>query len=437
MTIVQSLNAVMPVGAVPGTLSSNTFTSFNANNGTETHAMVWDEVGIIDLSASLDSADYLGSGEGITGDVTNVGRFIPADFEVTMTNLIDRPLFIPSASNFTYMGEDFTTEFTLTARNALGSPTTTQNYFGDFAKLDTPGELSFFAIQDITSGDNDDIDYSGRLAASATNALPADFSADWTAGVVALSGNLIFNRQAAPSQVDYDNGLRQEEAPITSLQIAFTALDDDGVIDIGRNVEDDDGVTEPGPDLYNLIGIQEFHYGRIRLENAYGSEIPEEQELDGEDQNVTGEDIPIYIVAEYFDGTNFVSNTDDVATPYSSTNLSLVPGSFTDNLNAGNTTSTITVGSGVIYQGETEEQNITDTPLYLAAPGEGNDGSVLIELDLTALGLDFLKHEWRGALEIEDDNQDSSFDDNPRAFIEFGVYQTNERIINWRELFLE
>ncbi len=436
MTIVQSLNAVMPVGAVTGTLTNTAYTDFNANNGSQTNALVWDEVGIIDLTATLDSGSYLGSGEGVTGDLFNLGRFIPANFTVTMTNLIDRPLFTPSAANFTYMGEDFTGEFTLTAINALGSPTTTQNYIGDFAKLDTPGELSFFAIEDLT-GAGDDIDYTVRLQTSSTNAFPADFSADWVAGVVPLSGNLIFNRQDAPSQVDYDLGLRQEEAPITSLQIAVTAIDEDSVIDTGRNVDDDDGSVETDTFLYNLIGIQEFRYGRIRLENAYGSEIPEEQESDGQDQNITGEDIPIYIIAEYFDGTDFVVNTDDIATPYSSANLSLVPGSFTDNLNATNASSTITVGNGVIFQGVTEEQNVNNRPLFLQAPGEGNDGTMLIELDLDALGLGFLQHEWRGVGEIEDDLQDSSFDDNPRALIEFGVLQSDERIINWQELFLE
>jgi len=446
MTIVQSLNSLMPVAAVTGTLTNTAYTDFNANNGSQTNALVWDEVGIINLAATLDSGSYLGSNESITGNLFNLGRFIPANFTVTMTNLVSRPLFMFPAANFTYMGEDFTAEFTLTAINALASPTTTQNYIGDFAKLDTPGELSFFAIEDVAGiPDGNDINYSARLQISPTNAnvFPADFSGYWAAGVAPLSGTLTFNRQDAPSQVDYDLSVRQEEAPITSLQIAVTALDDDNVIDTGRNVDDDDGSVETDTFLYNLIGTQEFRYGRIRLENAYGSEIPEEQELDGEDQNVTGEDIPVYIIAEYFDGTDFVPNTDDITTPYSSANLSLVAGSFTDNLNAGNTTSTITVGSGLIYQGLTEDVNpetvqaLDDKPLYLAAPGEGNDGSVLIDLDLDALGLSFLKYEWRGAGEIQDENQDSSFDDNPRALIEFGVFQTNPRIINWQELFLE
>jgi len=425
---------------VTGTLTNTAYTDFNANNGSQTNALVWDEVGIIDLTATLDSGSYLGSGEGVTGNLFNLGRFIPANFTVTMTNLVGRPLFTPSASGFTYMGEEFTGEFTLTAINALGSPTTTQNYIGDFARLDTPSELSFFAIEDLT-GAGDDIDYSSRLdtdiSVTIANRFPTDFSGDWAGGAVDLSGNLIFERREAPSQLDYDNGLRQEEAPITSLQIALTAIDEDSVIDTGRNVDEDDGSVETDTFLYNLIGIQEFRYGRIRLENAYGSEIPEEQEVDGEDQNVTGQDIPVYIIAEYFNGTEFVPNDLDNATPYSSTNLSLVAGSFTDNLNATNASSTITVGSGVIFNGETAEQNVNDQPLYLQAPGEGNDGTVLIELDLDALGLSFLKHEWRGAGQVEDDLQDSDFDDNPRALIEFGVLQSDERIINWQELFLE
>lgn len=422
MTITHSLNAAMPVGAVTGTLTTNTFTNFGANNGSETHSMTYNEVGIIDLSASLDSGSYLDSGEGITGDLLNVGRFIPADFEVSLTNLIDRPLFTPSVSPFTYMGEDFKAEFTLTARNAVAA--TTQNYFGDFAKLDTPGELSFYAIEDIGAG-GDDIDYSARLATTATEPFPVDFSSNWIAGVVPLSGTLTFNRQVGEAP----------EAPITQLQIAMTAIDNDSVADVGRTVDDDSGGgSEPGPGIYNLIGIQEFRYGRIRLENAYGSEIPEEAE-DADDLNVTGEDLPVYIIAEYYDGTEFVVNTDDVATPYSSTNLNPVDGSFTDNL----TTSTLTVnvGNGVIYQGETEDQNVNDRPLYLTAPGEGNDGSAVIELDLTAEGLNFLRFDWRGAVDIEDENADGDYSDSPRAYIEFGTFLQHQRIINWQELFTE
>jgi hypothetical protein len=433
LTITHVLDTSMPGGAVPGTLSSGAFINFGGITGSDTHTMNWDEVGIIDLFATLDSGNYLGGGESISGELLNLGRFIPADFAVSMTNLIERPLFSPTASPFTYMGEEFTVEFTLTARNLAGL--TTLNYFEDFAKLDEPGQLTFHAIDDIDMAADEN--YSSRLTVSGSNGFPADFTAGpgaWSAGVIDLSGNLIFNRQPAPTAMEYAMGQRQQEAPITPT-ISVTVLDADFVIDADRNVDEDDGVTEPDTFLYNLIGTQQFRYGRLRLENAYGSEIPEVAE-DADDLNITGEDLPVYIFAEYYDGTEFIVNSDDVATPYSSSNLSYVPGSLTDNLTTA--TITVTLGNGVIYQGRTEEQNMidmTDFPLYLTAPGEGFDGTAVMELDLDTSNLEFLQFDWRGMVELEDENADGDYTDNPRALIEFGTFLQHQRIINWQEIF--
>jgi hypothetical protein len=85
------------------------------------------------------------------------------------------------------------------------------------------------------------------------------------------------------------------------------------------------------------------------------------------------------------------------------------------------------------------EADISDTPLYLTAPGAGNEGGVLIELDLDALGLGFLKYDWRDNSETEDVKADPdvySTTDNPRSLVEFGVYRGSSRIINWQELFI-
>ena len=79
-----------------------------------------------------------------------------------------------------------------------------------------------------------------------------------------------------------------------------------------------------------------------------------------------------------------------------------------------------------------------DRPLETTAPGEGNEGSVVIEFDLDhgslPFSLDFLSYDWRTPGELEDDTQDGDFSDNPRSRLEFGSYRAHDRVINWQEI---
>ncbi|MGV3592658.1 MAG: DUF6701 domain-containing protein [Gammaproteobacteria bacterium] len=442
--------AAMPVSSVVGTLSGVAFNAFDDPNnddadGAETHAIEYDEVGIIDLFADLDSDNYLGGGEGITGSLLNVGRFIPADFEITAPALIPRVNVSGSTSPFTYMGEDFGVNFTLTARNADGNPVV--NYDGAFARLQ-PDDIEFFAIQDLsgkpTSAENDDVDLSARLAESVNNPLPNDFSASWDGGTLTLATNLVFKRRLT----------EVEDGPYRAVTLAMRVIDPDMVFDVDRNVDDDDGSTEPGTMLYRRLGTSDldFLYGRLRLENAYGSEIPE---LDAGNAPV-GRDVAVMITAEYWDGENFVRNDVDAHTPYASAALSFVPNSYNfegdypepDNLDAGE--AIITSGiEGIVHEGGTYGLRpllFNDTPLFLQAPGENNRGTVLLELDLgydfvadpqKDGSLNFLRYDWRGAATQPEagDVDPDGVQDFPRALVEFGTFRGNDRIINWQELF--
>ncbi|MDC0598555.1 hypothetical protein OAP18_01735 [Gammaproteobacteria bacterium] len=424
-------NPGVPGGVVGNLTQVGSFPSGSGNYlngasvGAETIAI--DEVGIFDIHAVLVDnmgvpLNYLGF-EGIEGGVANVGRITPSYFDDT-TTLTPRPNFPgPSTSVFTYMGEEFNVEMELVAKNAAG--VTTQNYFGDFAKLDA-GQLSFFAFEDLGPGPGPlDIDHSSRLSIA-----PGSFLVDWVSGVAAIDANLIFSRETASGN---DGG--QQEEPITDVTIAFTAVDTDDIEDGTRDV----GIDLDANFTYSSIDTNDFRYGRLRLENAYGSEIPE---LDGS-LNPIGQDVELRIVAEYWFNGEFVVNTDDIGTTYNSTALSFVPDSYETDPDEGNGLdpgeALITPGSGTIFQGGTNEINVTDIPLYFQSPGLGNEGSVVVELDLDALGLSFLEYDWRDedATEIEDENPNSNFINNPRALIEFGEFRGNDRIINWQELFID
>ncbi len=81
------------------------------------------------------------------GNTANVGRFYPHNFNLTSASTTAT---YTTKSPFTYMGQEFTTSFTLEARNAGNE--ITQNYIGDFVKLAATAfdaDSVFQAVDDI------------------------------------------------------------------------------------------------------------------------------------------------------------------------------------------------------------------------------------------------------------------------------------------------
>ncbi|MEY4642133.1 MAG: hypothetical protein RLZZ227_2127, partial [Pseudomonadota bacterium] len=457
VAVTHVLATAMPMGSNAGVLSGGSFTDFADTNmddadGEQTLALSYSEVGIIDLLADLNGA-YLGGGQGVTGHVRNVGRFKPKNFLLSVPVLTARPARSPAAAAFTYLGEEFALSFTLTARNAAG--VTTQNYVGDFARLrSTTNPLSFFAVEDFTGAA--DGNYTSYAASSTlcttpgstqrlcqTAATPFDFTVDWNdgpvgfeEGVVNYSGRLILGRQIG----------EVPEAP-RSVQIGVDVEDSDGVLDFlnATPVQLDDSSDDVTDSTYNLLAEHEFRYGRLRLENGYSSEIADFYDDDNNDATpeiLFGRDLMVRVVAEYFDGAEFVTNALDIATPYDSANLALLDPDTGDGL--GITDPTITAINGKVNLGVTQEVPLqSETPLYLGAPGEGKEGQLVIELNLDTPALRFLKFDWRDGSgtgedlysDVKADPLDFSAPDNPRALIEFGTFRGNDRIINWQEIF--
>ena len=99
-------------------------------NGTLITNLAFDQVGIIDLIASLNTGDYLGSGVNVSTTHQNFGRFIPDRFTLTDNS----PTLVNSCDpgGFTYMEEPFyygsgnEPAITVTAVNENGD--TTINY---------------------------------------------------------------------------------------------------------------------------------------------------------------------------------------------------------------------------------------------------------------------------------------------------------------------
>ncbi|MFT4815404.1 MAG: putative repeat protein (TIGR01451 family) [Cyclobacteriaceae bacterium] len=462
---------IAPVGGY-GALTNNEFTTFS--DGAQTHTMTFDEVGIIDLEASLLltaddlAANYLLSGVQLTGHVRDVGRFYPASFELFGGSILSRvqssmeAMCINPTSAFTYMGEEFQISAMLEAQNAAG--VRTRNYVDDgvsaddYAKLDisdlTVG--NFFIFEELVGVDTNLSTRSvlGSIAPDVT--WPDGAAAEPDRGIGMLSGNLIFSRQADGSE----DGPYEPVVPVdpaeVALSIGLQTSDDDGAaLELGIDIDE----AMPIANDVALIGTENFRYGRLMIVNTFG---PETEELG----------IPFRI--EYWNGSDWATNALDNCTvlSYNATEGDATlrsayyvdnswEGALDGNANGQDDGETVVENDAVIAAisdivisvsgGRTDEvsgvdldmddQN-DDRPLRTSAPGEGFEGSVLIEFDLNhgslPYSLDFLSYDWRSTVEIDvlEDIEDGNYVNNPRGRVDFGTYRGHDRVINWQEIYI-
>ena len=436
-----------PVGGVTGTLTGGTgFTGFTA--GVSNANLSFSEVGIINLTANLADNNYLGSGADIQGNVVNLGRFYPDNFN--LRSAVTSPVY-NSDSPFTYMGQEFDTSFVMEARNS--DNVITQNYVGDFVRIDGSSfdpDNVFHGVVDNNAAADDDL-------SSRATSVDGSFSTIWdpigggSPGTGTISGKMIFQRQ------NLGGNNTPEDGPFT-VAIGTSVQDTDSVAITlsGADIDVDDGTTEPGTSLYRRLTSTdiEFRYGRMLVDNAFG---PETEELG----------VPLRI--EYWNGTDFVINTDDSATSFlfdisaSPPALGFVGTSYQadagvpDPLTAGDIAIeqgalvdvTVNLFNGItgrLQDGDADDENDPDRPFLISAPdplaANGTSGRVMIEFDLNSpslpFSLDFLSYDWRGdAGEVDDYDEipdGSDYSDNPRGVIEFGSYRGHDRIRSWREI---
>lgn len=264
-----------------GTFASGAATANNLN---------WSEVGNGDLIATLTSGSYLGSALTATGNTGtggiacngsnagNVGTFVPDHFDTVVTG----PMACPSplictlpVSSMVYSGQAFTTN--VIARNAAG--VTTQNYDGtvntspNFAKAVT-----------LTAWDG--------LGSTTTQNPPAVTPGSITSGgTIALTA---FNKGATispgtPGAPTYTFGT----IPTSPTDIFIRAANVDATsLRVPANTSVEGGVKVAS--------------GRIKIANAHGSELLQ---------------LPIQVVAQYWNGSNYVTSSTDSVTIINATTV--------------------------------------------------------------------------------------------------------------------
>ena len=340
----------------------------------------WPEVGIIALTPRLAGASgYLGFEDVVGARLDNVGRFIPARFDlmVTESGIVD-PFCTVSTADFAYVGQSlnwqngFEPIITVDALNTAG--TVTRNYTsGDFLKLDAVDLTRAAGTNDSTA-----VDVQGNpfpITATLAGMTFSNLGAGQVQYIFSGADTLVFDKttdsRVAPFTPDY------------SIELS--------------GLEDSDGVTaapQTPIELSPSFGFQ-MRYGRLNIDNAYGPETAH---------------LVVPFRAVYYTGSEFTLNEPDSCWDYvTGTDVSLDD----SGLSGGNTS--VIAASDTLLLGEPP----SGSELVLSAPGEGNTGDV---------GVTFAVPDW-----LQGDYDEDGTLDAPSALATFGVYRGHDRVIYWQE----
>lgn len=237
------------------------------------------------------SAGKYGCGIGSTAvpltiGASGFGRFIPDHFETVVSQVAGVPMNCPSGlscpalfNGMVYSGQAYTAN--VNAKNAAG--TVTQNY-------------------DSTAG------YSRQVTLSAASSVGGGISAAGTISSGATVAAGAFRNGTTTLGTPASPAFTLSAAPASPANIYLRATDTDGVTSL-----------LPAPNSANSVeGGVTVASGRLNVSNAYGSELLA---------------LPVYVTAQYWNGTAWVTSSTDSATAL---NASLVSASNWTNFTPGN-----------------------------------------------------------------------------------------------------
>lgn len=344
-----------------GAYRDDSFTAIDSANGDCITSTASDN----NLSDTLVSGKY---GCSIGNKIASTfGRFIPDHFAISAVSLTAA---CTSGASFSYFGQDgFTTGFTMTAQSLANS--TTQNYMGAFGKLQLNGFSNYlnygFSASPLSVGST--LAGSGTVAPSANPA-----GSIWSSGIVSATANHQISRPTAL---------------VAPSSITISAAPTDGEV--------------PAASIATALGGATMRYGRMRIQNAHGSELL---------------DLPVPLIAQYWNGAMWTQNIDDSCTsivaPTSGAGLTFVAevaaGARGNHLSAAETTASVSA-TGKLVAG--------DAKFKLSKPGTGNNGYIDIAFPVPL----WLKFPWKGGVDLD-----------PPGRATFGIYKNPNEFIYMREL---
>ena len=375
-----SSSLVAPAGGRNGTANDGAIenaTSFATTTpaGTLTGSTFsWDEVGAIQLRASVADGNYLGTGD-VTGSVSGtVGRFAPHHFEATK----NAPIFDTACAvgTFTWLDQPFgfvgasVPVITVTALNLTG--TRTENYSGSWWRLTNASLTGRNYAANIT------INQAGLPSTASDPSIAV--GGDGTGTLTFSSGSGLKLVRGSP--INHFNA--EISLSINVLDLDATAYPLNPVVF---------GGTTSGTGIA-FDATKRFQYGRIAVDNASGSEL---------------QNIAMPLRTQRYDGLAWVDDTLDSCSSVST-------GTFTTTPTPGSLSSTPTIANSPFSSG--------DAGLVWGAPSVV--GTMDVSVDLGSAGLPWLLYDW---------DLDGSNDDNPSGRVTFGIAEGQERLIYTREVY--
>ena len=345
-------------------------------------------------------------------DIT-VGRFVP-DHLITKNASLTNRSHISSCSedfrNFTYLGEPWSLEFKIVAKN--NQTETTENYINDFARLpidnstyntsSDPG-LHFSAVHNPSNKSY------YEPPKTLTDRIDIDnITGNFTQGTADISLNGTITRNST-----------EPDGPFEDFRLGFNPIDEDNIKMTGT--PDLNSTLNNGNDTYELVD-GDIRYGRLNIENAYGSELF---------------DLEVPIKAEYYDGDGFTINKDDWCTRLTiddstdyvkmelkNETVGWQPANQTIGL-SGRESSGSAQGEGLkntIKEAHTLQLDAGKAALVLNATGKNNTGYAYVQANLTEQH--WLRFDW---------SDNGNYTDYPNATATFGIFRGNEHIIYQQE----
>lgn len=449
-----STSSVCPPASALGILSINSWS--NSAGVLTTSNASYSDVGAFALVlqdqsfSNVDAVDSTEAERYVSSAVTEIGRFVPDHFAVVPVGIVPRT-DLPAClmSSFTYMDEPLAVSFRLVAQNAAPVNGTTRNYQGALATLDAgnASHLNFGGIDTtlptplvapvtgitrenpgrVTTGTGHGLSTGGTVFLSGVsgmnevnnrsyevvvidarnftiNASTAAFSlyagggnasrlslissnGTWSGGMVTVVSTMTLLRSALP------------DGPFNNVSIGIAPRDADGVTRSLSNLDaDGDGLNDR-----HATGSTRFLFGRLQLDNAYGSEL----------LNLT---VPMQ--AQFWTGAAFRQNEQDNCTAIASVaNVSL--SNYRGGINTSNMASpaNIQVGSTFI---KGRGRLVLTKPLGVLS----TKGSADVNVNLDAEAKKYF--QVRGAT--------LRYDRNPSSRATFGLYKSGP-VIDVRETY--
>lgn len=348
----------------------------------------YSEVGIINLAAK--DTNYMGN-EISSAGFNTAGRFTPDRFEVSITsNSFANTCINLGTTDFTYIGQPFSylnpPELLITAKNTAG--VTTKNYTeGNYQKLTFDDVDRTFPTADTSK---DGLDLTDNSVDDAPKmAIIANVFSDSAMLVSLNSGEMTYTFKSTDNFIFTKNANSQ----VGPFQMDYTI-----VIDSIKDSDDvDASIALAAKNKVSPTGVN-LRFGRWIIDNTFGPETS---------------NLPVPMAIQYWNGSDFITNTLDNCTAYTATKLSVND----TNLNPG---TTIASGSGVFVDG-------VASGVTLSAPGTPYQGAVPISYLIPAMP--WLQYDW-----VWDGVSGREFNENPSAIATFGQFRGNDRIIYQREV---